>query len=86
MGNTCNTGITIGGNNMSVSVKLPRELESRLEYLSSATHRPKSFYIREALNEYLEEHEDTFIALSRLESPLPTVSLDEVEKRLGLAR
>lgn len=70
---------------MPVSVKLPNDLESRLEYLSTVTHRPKSFYIREAINEYLEEHEDTFIALSRLESPMPTVSLDDVENRLGLA-
>jgi len=70
---------------MPVSVKLPKDLESRLEYLSTVTHRPKSFYIREAINEYLEEHEDTFIALSRLESPMPTVSLDDVENRLGLA-
>jgi RHH-type transcriptional regulator, rel operon repressor / antitoxin RelB len=70
---------------MPVSVKLPRELESRLEYLSTVTHRPKSFYIRQAIYEYLEEHEDTFIALARLESPLPTTSLDDVEKRLGLA-
>jgi len=70
---------------MPVSVKLPNDLESRLEYLSTVTHRPKSYYIREAINEYLEEHEDTFIALSRLESPMPTVSLDDVENRLGLA-
>jgi predicted DNA-binding protein len=41
--------------------------------------------MREALQEYLEEHEDTFIALARLESPQPTVSLEEIEKRLGLA-
>lgn len=70
---------------MPVSVKLPHELESRLEYLAAVTHRPKSYYIREAINEYLEEHEDTFIALSRLETPMSTVSLDDVEKRLGLA-
>lgn len=70
---------------MPVSVKLPHELKSRLEYLAAVTHRPKSYYIREAINEYLEEHEDIFIALSRLETPMSTVSLDDVEKRLGLA-
>ncbi len=70
---------------MPVSVKLPSDLEKRLDHLSSATHRPKSFYIREALIAYLEEHEDTFLALARLEKPMPTVSLDEVEKKLGLA-
>ena len=70
---------------MPVSVKLPHELESRLEYLATVTHRPKSFYVREAITEYLEEHEDTFIALSRLENPMKPISLDNVEKRLGLA-
>ncbi len=70
---------------MAISVKLPRDVESRLDSLSSATHRPKSYYIREAINQYLEENEDTFIALARLETPLPSIPLDEVEKRLGLA-
>ncbi len=70
---------------MAVSVKLPNDIESRLEHLAAVTHRPKSFYIREAISEYLEEHEDTYIALSRLENPMPTISLDDVEKRLGLA-
>jgi RHH-type transcriptional regulator, rel operon repressor / antitoxin RelB len=69
---------------MPVSVKLPTDLESRLEKLSSVTHRPKSYYIREALIEYLEEHEDTFIALARLEKPLSTISLDDVEKNLEM--
>ena len=70
---------------MPISKKLPREVESRLDSLSSARHRPKSYYIREAINQYLEENEDTFIALARLETPLPALTLDEVEKRLGLA-
>ena len=68
-----------------LSVKLPHDLENRLDHLAAVTHRPKSFHIREAINEYLEEHEDTFIALSRLKTPMPTVSLDDIEKRLGLA-
>jgi len=70
---------------MPVSVKLPHELESRLEHLATVTHRPKSFYVREAIAEYLEEHEDTLIALSRLEKPMKSISLDSVEKHLGLA-
>lgn len=46
-----------------LSLKLPKDLENRLNNLAAVTHRPKSFYMREALQEYLEEHEDTFIAL-----------------------
>ena len=69
-----------------LSLKLPENLENRLNNLAAVTHRPKSYYMREALQEYLEEHEDTFIALARLESPQQTISLEDVEKRLGLAR
>lgn len=70
---------------MPISEKLPREVESRFDSLSSAVQRPKSCYIREAIYQYLEVHEDSFIALARLETPLPALTLDEVEKRLGLA-
>ena len=40
-----------------LSLKLPEELENRLNRLAAATHRPKSYYMREALEQYLEEHE-----------------------------
>ena len=42
--------------------------------------------MREALQEYLEEHEKAFIALARLESPQAIVFLEEIEERLDVAR
>ena len=51
------------------SIRSPEELNSRLENLASLTHRPKSFYIREALSQYLEDLEDGYIALERLSRP-----------------
>jgi len=49
-----------------LSVKLPEELESRLNNLAAKTKRSKSFYMREALERYLEEYEEGLLALDRL--------------------
>ena len=41
----------------------------RLQTLADKTGRTKSFYAREAILRYLEDMEDTFIAIERLENP-----------------
>jgi len=41
-------------------------------------------YAKKAIEEFLEEQEDYFIALSRLEEKLPGIPLEEVVKKLGL--
>lgn len=71
---------------MPVSVRLGTRLEKRLEKLARKTGRPKSVYIRTAIEEYLEEQDDYLIALQRLEENLPSVPLDEVLKRLSLRK
>jgi len=48
------------------TVRLPEDLENRLIKLSAMTHRPKSFYIREAITQYLEDMEDLYISLDRM--------------------
>lgn len=65
-------------------IRLPKDLEKRLDSLSKQTHRPKAFYVREALAEKIDELEDVYIALKRLEKPEPTSTLEEVRKKLGL--
>lgn len=67
-----------------VAVRLPPELEQRLERFAQETHRSKSYYIRKALEQFLEEREDYFLALSRLEEKNARVSLEEAMKKLGL--
>ena len=37
--------------------------------MSVITHRPKSFYIREAIKQYLEDMEDGYLALERVVNP-----------------
>ncbi len=70
------------------SVRLGKELESRLNELAEATARSKSFYIKEAIQGYLDEYEDLLMALNikeRLQKGLEkTYTLEEVQKQLGL--
>lgn len=51
------------------SVRLPEEIEQRLEFLAQTTKRSKSFFICEALDRYLEEVGDVYEALDRIASP-----------------
>lgn len=52
-----------------VSIRLPEEIEHRLNQLAEVTQRSKSFYIKEALEQYLEEIEDYYLALERTRKP-----------------
>ena len=54
---------------MTISVRLSKDVEGKLDKLSSLTHRSKSFYIREAIGQYLEDLEEGYIALERLADP-----------------
>jgi len=71
-----------------LAIRLPTEIEQRLDALAKATGRSKSFYIREALMEHLDDLEDVYLAERRLEDirsgRARTYSLEEVERALGL--
>jgi RHH-type rel operon transcriptional repressor/antitoxin RelB len=71
-----------------LAIRLPAEIENRLEALSKATGRTKSFYVREAIVEHLADLEDLYLAEQRLldirSGKSQTVSLEEVMKRYGL--
>ncbi|GIW26898.1 MAG: antitoxin [Meiothermus sp.] len=67
-----------------LAIRLPKEIEERLEALARKTGRSKSYYVRQAILEHLDDLEDYYLALERLEQNLPGISLDEVERRLGL--
>lgn len=54
------------GNVANFSLRLPAELLARLNHLAMATHRPKSYYIIEAINQHLEDMEDYYLAVERL--------------------
>lgn len=73
---------------MTYSIRLPHEIEDRLEVLSAKTGRSKSFYVKEAILEHLGDIEDIYLAEKRLEDihagRAKTVSLQEVMKRYGM--
>lgn len=50
-----------------LAVRLPEELEQRLEALAKATGRTKSYYAREAIQEHLDDLEDIYIAEKAME-------------------
>ena len=67
------------------TVRLDPKIEKRLDKLTAATGRTKSYYLREAIEEHLEDMEDAYIALHRLEKPTTTSSLEDIENALGLS-
>jgi len=73
----------------AVSLRLPEDLKARLEKLSKLTGRSKTYYMVEAIAEKLEDLEDLYLAEQRTlalrAGRSRTYTLDEVEKRLGLA-
>ena len=71
-----------------LSVRLPDDIDKRLSHLAKVTNRPKSYYVREAIERSLEDIEDAYLAESAYESFLKkgekAVSFDELEESLGL--
>jgi RHH-type transcriptional regulator, rel operon repressor / antitoxin RelB len=52
---------------MATSVRLTKETEQRLDYLASHTGRTKAYYLREIIEQGLEEMEDYYLAAEVLE-------------------
>ncbi len=72
-----------------LALRLPEEIEIRLEKLAKSTGRTKSFYAREAIIEHLADLEDLYLAEKRLakvrSGKSKTVGLNALEAELGLA-
>ncbi|MCE3238965.1 MAG: hypothetical protein K0R24_1946 [Gammaproteobacteria bacterium] len=67
-----------------IAVRLPKELETQLEHVANETHRSKSYYIRKALKQFLEDREDYLLAVARLEEKNPRIPYEKIRKELGL--
>ena len=71
-----------------LTVILSKDLEERLSVLARKTNRSKSFYVKEALEKYLEDEEDHVMALQAYEDYLKsgkkTTSFEEVMAENGL--
>jgi RHH-type rel operon transcriptional repressor/antitoxin RelB len=73
---------------MQLSIRLENSLLERLEDLSKQTGRSKTFYVKEAIAEKLDDIEDMYMAkkaLSRIKAgKSKIVSLEEVKVKNGL--
>ena len=68
-----------------LSVRLDDTMETKLENLAKATQRPKSFFVKEALKNYLDDMVDFYDAQKRSKSEdRNLISLEELEKSLEL--
>ena len=68
-----------------LAIRLPSDIETRLAHLAEKTGRTKTYYARKAILDLIEDMEDTYLALERLESPQKTWKQEELEARLDLA-
>jgi RHH-type transcriptional regulator, rel operon repressor / antitoxin RelB len=73
-----------------LAIRLPQAIEKRLEKLSRRTGRTKTFYVREAILEHLEDLEDLYLAeraLKRVQSGEDrTIPLKTIPRRNGVPR
>ncbi len=73
---------------MAISIRLPGDVEARLQNLAAITGRSKTFYVTEAICEHLDDLEDLYLAERELEAIRAGVSattpLADVMKRYDM--
>jgi RHH-type rel operon transcriptional repressor/antitoxin RelB len=69
-----------------LALRLPPDIEERLDTLAKKTGRSKSFYSRETILRHLEDLEDYHLARRRLARKSRRVSLEELERELDETR
>ena len=73
-----------------LAIRLPQSIEKRLERLARRTGRTKTYYVREAILEHLQDIEDLYLAEGALErirgGKEQTIPLKNVLKRHGVHR
>lgn len=76
------------GNRIMLAIRLPADVEARLDALARATGRTKTFYAREAILQHLEDLEDLYLAEQRLiagrAGKSGNLPLEDVMKRSGM--
>jgi RHH-type rel operon transcriptional repressor/antitoxin RelB len=63
-----------------LALRLPPEIEQRLDALAKKTGRSKSYYAREAILRQLEDIEDYYLARRRLGRGGQRVTLESLER------
>ena len=72
-----------------LAIRLPAEIEARLERLAKETGRTKTYYARQAILEYLDDLGGVYLAERTLEAIRAgrekTIPIEDIAKRYGLA-
>ena len=73
---------------MATSLRLPKDIEERLDYLAKVTGRSKTFYMIDAICEYMEDLEDAYICDQQMKAinsgEVKSISLEEMMKQYGM--
>ncbi len=71
-----------------IAVRLPKDIEERLDRLAKQTGRTKTYYVREAITEHLEELEEAYLAQEVAErvraGKEETIPLQELNEKYGV--
>jgi len=67
-----------------LAIRLPTDVENRLVTLAAKTGRTKTYYATKAILEFIEDMEDTYLALDRLETPQKTWKQEDLEADVDL--
>ncbi len=71
-----------------IAVRVPEEIETRLERLAQLTGRTKTYYVREAIENHLDDLEEAYLAekvLDKVRSGREKlIPLEDVVKQYGL--
>ena len=63
-----------------LTLRLPADIEKRLESLAKRTGRTRSFHAREAILRHIEDLEDYYLSRRRLTRKAARVTLEELER------
>lgn len=71
-----------------MTIRLPEKMDKRLSQLAKETHRTKSYYVKQAIEEFLEEREDYLLALAAMEryerGEEKAIPFEEILKKYGI--
>jgi RHH-type rel operon transcriptional repressor/antitoxin RelB len=67
-----------------LAIRISHDIENRLQQLAQRTGRTKNYYAKEAILRFIEDMEDEYLALSRIETPIKRWTLDELEHDIDL--
>jgi RHH-type transcriptional regulator, rel operon repressor / antitoxin RelB len=68
-----------------LAIRLPEKIETRLGQLAQETGMTKTALVREAILEHIDDLEDYYLAEARARQNRKAISLEDVERELGLA-